>query len=165
MKTANIEVGNLSLQSITFETVRTITDLEVTTNQRKYVAPNSVSLAEALFNSGAWPRAIYLGEEPVGFLMLFDPTISGAIKRGIFADSDMGLWRLMIDRRHQGKGYGRKALDLISAHARDRGKFTRLVSSYIPGPHGPEKFYLHNGFQKTGNFRANGSEIEISLNL
>ena len=44
--------------------------------QQKHVAPNSVSIAEAHYSEYAWFRAVYYGDEPVGFVMLADP-ISG----------------------------------------------------------------------------------------
>ena len=50
-----------------------------------------------------WIRAIYAGEEPVGFLMT-----SEAPDRGEYF-----LWRLMIAGPYQGKGYGRQAIQLL----------------------------------------------------
>jgi diamine N-acetyltransferase len=39
---------------------------------------------------------------------------------------------------------------LIIAHARSRGLFDRLLLSCVPGPDGPEGFYLALGFRHTG---------------
>ena len=64
--------ATVSLREITAETVRMITALSVAEHQRHLVAPNAVSLAEALFAPAAWYRAIYLDEEPAGFVMLED---------------------------------------------------------------------------------------------
>ena len=155
----------ISLQEITFETVRTVLALEVAEAQRDYVASNAVSLAEANFNPGAWFRAVYADEVPVGFIMLFDPTMPGAIARAPVEPTDIGLWRFMIDHRHQGRGYGRGALDAARTHVRSRSQATRMISSYRPGDHGPEQFYLRYGFKKTGRLRANGTEVEIALAL
>lgn len=41
-----------ALRTITFDTVRTITDLEGGEKQRDYVPSNAVSIAEAHFNPG-----------------------------------------------------------------------------------------------------------------
>jgi diamine N-acetyltransferase len=153
--------GEISLREITSATVRDIIALEVAPLQRSYVASNAVSLAEAHFNPGAWFRAIYAGETSVGFIMLFIPTAQGAVAREPIKYSDVGLWRFMVDHRYQGRGYGWQALDLARSHVRSLPDVTRLISSYVPGPHGPEKFYLHYGFQPTGHLRANGTEIEI----
>ena len=155
----------MELREITFETVRDIIKLDVSAAQRTYVASNAVSIAEAHFSPGAWFRGIFVEDTPVGFVMLFDPTVPGAVARGPIAFDEVGLWRLMIDHRHQRKGYGKRVLDLVCEHVRLSGKANRLLSSYIAGPDGPESFYLNYGFRKTGGFRNNGSEIEIVLPL
>src|SRR4029077_13716740 len=69
------------LQKITFATVRDILALDVAERQRGYVAPNCVSIAEAHFNRGAWFRAVYSDETPVGFIMLLDPSVPGAVSQ------------------------------------------------------------------------------------
>jgi diamine N-acetyltransferase len=153
------------LSEITFETVRQITALDVTDRQRGYVASNAVSIAEAHFNPGAWFRAVYAADEPVGFVMLLDPNAPGALVRSPIGPQNVALWRLMIDHRHQHRGYGRAALDLIFTHVRDTLRVKRIISSYIPGEHGPQAFYLRYGFQETGQTRAGGREIEISKDL
>ncbi len=155
----------MELREITFETVRSIIKLDVSANQRAYVASNAVSIAEAHFCPGAWFRGVFVEDAPIGFVMLFDPTVPGSVEREPIASDEVRLWRLMIDHRHQRKGYGKRVLDLVCEHVRLTGKANRLLSSYIAGPDGPKNFYLDYGFQKTGGFRNNGSEIEIALPL
>jgi len=65
-----------SLRPITAGTVRQIIKLAVAPGQERFVASNAVSLAEALFAPEAWYRAIYAGDEPAGFVMLFDESSS-----------------------------------------------------------------------------------------
>jgi diamine N-acetyltransferase len=157
------EPGAITLQEITAGTVRSVCALDVAPEQRGYVASNAISLAEANFNPGAWFRAICLNDAPVGFVMMRDPSIPGAKAKGLAAD-EIGLWRLMIDRNHQRRGHGRRALDLV----RDlswRRQFRRMVSSYVPGVDGPGAFYLNYGFTRTGNLRNDGREVEIALDL
>lgn len=158
IKQASAEV---SLREITFATVRDVLALEVSEEQRAYVAPNATSIAEAHFNPGAWFRGVYAGETSVGFIMLLDTEVPGAILRSPIGSGEVLLWRFMIDHRFQRHGYARRALDLARAHIRNRPGITRLISTYIPGEHGPEAFYRRYGFEKTGRFRANGREVEI----
>ncbi|HVM86079.1 MAG TPA: GNAT family N-acetyltransferase, partial [Candidatus Binatia bacterium] len=103
----------LTLEVITADTVLAITELAVSPRQEAYVASNAVSLAEAHFNPGAWFRAVCHVGKPVGFVMLFDPTRPGAIASDPVEPTDMVLWRLMIDRRYQRRGYGRQTLDAV----------------------------------------------------
>ena len=158
--------GNrVELQPITFETVRTVIGLRVSEQQSRFVAPNATSIAEGLLNSGAWLRAICADDAPVGFAMLLDPKIPGAnLSRGPVAQDSVMLWRFMIAAEHQGRGFGWQALDHLRAQARSVGAAV-LLTSYVPGEHGPEGFYRRAGFSKTGNLRANGREVELRLVL
>ena len=52
----------VSLKEITEDTLWSILDLEVTEDQKQYVAPNAVSIAEAHFSENAWFRAVFAGE-------------------------------------------------------------------------------------------------------
>jgi diamine N-acetyltransferase len=155
---------DITLQEITFETVRAIISLGVNSEQRRYVAPNATSIAEGLLNPGGWIRAIYAGEVPVGFLMLLDPNVPGAKTRSPIDNTSVYLWRLMVDHQFQRRGYAKRALDLVCDHARRVGA-TRLITSFVPGEHGPERFYLNYGFIATGLTRANGTELELQLVL
>jgi diamine N-acetyltransferase len=158
------ERTKLVLREITAATVRAVIALDVVEEQRGYVASNAVSIAEAYFNPGAWFMAACLAETPVGSVMLFDPAKVGIEDRRETALDEIGLRRLMIDRNHQRRGHGKQVLDLVRAHARALGR-SRLLSSYVPGPHGPEDFYLRYGFAKTGRMRNQGREVEISIAL
>ena len=153
----------VALVEITSDSVRAIIDLEVAPEQRGFVAPNAVSIAEAYFEKGAWFRAIEADGASVGFVMLFDPTLPGASVEEGDTPGDILLWRLMIDRRHQRRGIGRAALDLVAAHAGTRPGATRLISSYVLGPGGPQAFYLRYGFVETGE--VDDGEVVIAYAL
>jgi diamine N-acetyltransferase len=158
----NGEHANMvSLREITFASVREVLALEVHARQRAYVASNAASIAEGHFNPGAWFRAVYSGEIPVGFIALVDPAVPGATSRALIRSGEVLLWRLMIDHRYQRSGCARQALDVVRSHLRSQPGVVRLISSYVPGDDGPEAFYLRYGFQKTGRFRATGREVEI----
>ena len=96
---------------------------------------------------------VYADEEPVGFVMLHEDT----------EEPEYFLWRFMIAAEHQGKGYGRRALDLVVEHVRSLPGARVLGSSFVPGEHGPEAFYLRYGFVATGE--VEGSEHVIRLDL
>jgi diamine N-acetyltransferase len=136
---------DVTLREITAETVRLVIRLEVAPDQQQFVAPNAVSLAEALFHPEAWYRAIYLNAEPVGFVMLHDESL----RPDPPAEPAIGLWRFMIDARYQGRGVGKRALRRVIEHAETKG-FTSLRVSYVPGDGSPEAFYLAAGFVHTG---------------
>ena len=154
-----VEPGRVSLREITAETVIAITRLAVAESQKGFVAPNAVSLAQALFAPEAWYRAVCLDDTPVGFVMLSDESQRDPPP----AQPALGVWRFMIDARHQGQGIGAAALGQVIEHARGRGRFATLELSYVPGPGCPEPFYLGLGFRHTG--RVDGSEVVLELPL
>ena len=151
--------ASVSLREVTAQTVRAVTDLRVSTLQQSYVASNAVSIAQAYFHPEAWFRAIYVDDAAVGFAMLEDPTLLA----DWIGPAQVGLWRFMIDERHQARGFGRAALRLLIEHARTRPGQTRLRTSCVPGPHSPIGFYEHCGFRRTGEFDGTEEILEISL--
>ncbi|SEF58569.1 GNAT family N-acetyltransferase [Bosea lathyri] len=146
-------MSEITLRPVTAATVRMICALEVREDQRGFVAPNSVSIAQAHFEPTASFSAIYGGETPVGFLM-WRPTVD---------TKTAYLWRFMIDHRHQGKGYARSALMLLFQELRARG-LKLLKTSVVLGAASPLGFYRSMGFQETGKILPN-SETELLLDL
>jgi diamine N-acetyltransferase len=149
------DVGSedVTLREVTAETVRAVCRLEIAPEQRGFVAPNAVSIAEAHFEPKAWFRAVYAGEEPVGFVMLFEDT----------EKPEYYLWRFMVGAEHQGKGYGKRALDRVVERVRGLPGATELLSSYVPGDGGPGGFYLRYGFEETGDVDEGERVIRLEL--
>lgn len=145
------------LREITAETVIPVIKLGVAEGQKGFVAPNAVSLAQALFAPEAWYRAVYSGDEPCGFVMLADYSLLDPPR------AEVALWRFMIDQRFQGRGIGRAALSLVIDHLRAKGLFTQLVTSYVPGPGCPEPFYRGLGFAPNGEI--DDGEVVLVLAL
>jgi diamine N-acetyltransferase len=136
---------SVTLREVSAETVRAICSLETTEMQKNFVASNALSIAQAYFEPTAEFRAIYAGEEPVGFIMW----------RKRQDDDAPFLWRFMIDHRHQSQGYGRQALEFLIGHLRLRG-YKEFDLSFVPGESGPEPFYAALGFRRTGGTLPNG---------
>jgi len=115
--------AGVDLREITQDSLRAVLDLAVEPEQEPYVATNARSIAEAHFEPRAWFRAIYADDDPVGFVMAFrDPP------------KEFWVWRFMIDAGRQGKGYGRRALELLVEEARQDG-VKEMKLSYHPGEH------------------------------
>ena len=73
------------------------------------------------------------------------------------------LWRLMIDSRFQGRGYGRRAVEALVRHVRSRPHAERLLTSCLPGEGSPLPFYLRVGFAATGAEVHGEIELERSV--
>ena len=73
------------------------------------------------------------------------------------------LWKLLVDERHQRRGYGREAVRLVADIVRANGAAEPLTSCG-PGDDGPEPFYGRIGFRPTGELDEN-AEIILALDL
>ncbi len=153
-------IPNIHFMRITGKTVLPICKLSETLSpaQRKMVADNAMSIAEAHFSENAWMRAVYADDTPVGFIMLhFGSDYDDGIDcPGVF------LWRFMIAAPYQGKGYGKKAIQFLLAHLRSMG-IPELYTSCGVGEASPIPFYKSFGFVETGEMY--GDEIELKLKL
>ncbi len=134
----------VSLREITIETVLAITSLAVAPDQQRFVTSNAISIAQAYFlRDIAWFRGVYADDIPVGFVMLLDDV----------AAQEYHLWRFMIDARYQGRGYGRRAFELLLEYVRSRPGARVLTVSCVPGEGSPCPFYERLGFQPTGEIK------------
>ena len=147
--------AKVTLRKVTSYTVRTICQLTVADNQKRFVTPNAISIAEAYFRKEAWFRAIYAGETPVGFVMLYEVP-----KYGAYA-----VWRFMIDARYQGRGYGNRAMELVINRIRKRPNAKALTLHVVRGEGSPEGFYRKFGFELTGKIEPESGQHEMKLDL
>ena len=139
----------VTLREITSDTVRSVIELAIPPEQQDFVATNAVSLAQALFSDDAWYRAVYVDEDLAGFVMLSDETLMKEPP----AEPSIGLWRLMIDEKHQRQGVGREVIRLVLEYVRSRPGIHRFYTTYVPQPGSPEPFYLGLGFEPTGEVK------------
>jgi diamine N-acetyltransferase len=134
--------------------------LDVAENQRKNVASMAESFADALFppqdgyeNAAIWIRGITRGGVPAGFIMCSDSP-DGA--------KDPWIWRLLVDRQHQGHGVGKFAVECAINRYRSIGS-KQLITAWYPGPSDASGFYKKLGFQETGEILD--GEVVVALKL
>lgn len=115
-------------------------DLSVSEDQEDFVAPNYESILLAKFEENCYPMCIYNEDLMVGFLM-YD--IDPETKR-------WELSRLMIDKEHQGKGYGKQALLLVLEKIKNTLGPIRFYTSVHPENAAMKRLIEWLGFAKTG---------------
>lgn len=144
----------MELRAITEQNYQKILDLSTGAGQEEFVARNVRSLAQAwVFRDRARPYALYEGEEPVGFIMFdWQPE-----KKWV------EIWRLMIDHRFQGKGYGRAAVQKALEFLRESGLFDKVQINYVEENQGAKHLYRSLGFQETGAMEGNEVVMEMDL--
>ena len=150
-----------------------LVDLAPYESQEDFVADNCYSLAEAYVNLAdgryAKPFGIYVGDEPVGFLMIgydiFDEDADRE-KYPLLIDNYL-IWRFMIDKKYQGKGYGKQALRLALDFIRTwpRGKAEYCWLSYEPENEVARQLYRSFGFEEAAEMPEGWDEIPAVLKL
>lgn len=140
---------DVKLVEITEETLTKVLKLSVKENQKKFVANNAVSIAQAHFSKTAWFRAICYKESFVGFVMVdINPN-----------ENDYFLWRYMIDANYQGKGIGKVALELVIDYIKTFNA-KAFYTSCVPGEGSPSQFYEKIGFKATGK-KEEGEDLYV----
>ena len=159
----------LKLKKINRKNVGEILKLEVFDNQKSFVAPNNISIIEAYLaiveNGHVFTFGIYNDDTPVGFLMIgFDVNSDDADAPKI-AKGNYNIWRFMIDKKFQGKGFGKKAMDLalefVKTFPCGTAKYCWL--SYESDNDVARQLYQSVGFVETDE--KDGEEIVAILEL
>ena len=132
-----------------------VLELSVSKTQKSFVATNQYSLAQAYAQPECIPLALYAENKPVGFAMYcLNPD-----------DHQYWIYRLMIDRRHQGRGYGREAMMILIDRIRALSdeNHNRIYISFEPENLAANSLYESLGFVPDG--RIEYGEVVYRLDL
>ncbi len=142
----------VQLKPVTQENLGAVLELKVAENQETFVSSTAESLAQAyVYTDTAFPFAVYDDGNPVGFIML-----------GYYEEKKYyTLWKLLIDRKYQGRGYGRKALELGIAFLKERFHVTEIYTGVLPGNNVAKSLYHSVGFKDTGLFENGMEELRL----
>ena len=151
-----LTVVGVRLEEISDENRAAVLALRVAPRQEQFVSSVPESLAEAAEYPHArpWYRAVVADGTPVGFVMVSwnaepdPPEIIGP----------WFLWKLLIDERYQRRGYGAEVVRQIAELVQAEGA-AELLTSYVPEPGGPARFYERLGFAPTGDVDGDGEVI------
>ena len=133
--------------------------------QEQFVASVEQSFADAIEHPEACARywAVYDGDEAVGFAMISDNIPTPTLEADPTLVGPYFLWRLLIDERHQRRGYGTATLDAVVAYVRSRPNGEALLTSAGQGEGSPQPFYERYGFVPTGDIVDD--EVVLRLDL
>ena len=159
----------LKLKKINRNNIGEILKLEVFDNQKSFVATNNSSIIEAYIaiteNNHLFTFGIYKDETAIGFLMIGFDVNSDDESAPEIAKGNYNIWRLMIDKKFQGKGFGKEAMDLalefINAFPCGTAKYCWL--SYESDNDVARQLYKSVGFVETEE--KDGEEIVAILEL
>jgi diamine N-acetyltransferase len=150
--------SRVTLREIDGRNLPEVLALRVTDEPKKvYPCSNAVSIAQGHHppdDDPTWMRAIYAGDDPVGFLMTSERPDLGVYY----------LWRLMVDAAAQGRGYGERAVKLLVERIRATGNAKVLLTSHLDDDDAASGFYRRLGFEYTGEVLAE-RDLEMKLEL
>lgn len=139
---------SILLREITPENFKECVELKVADDQKTFVATNVYSIAQSKIYPTHLPFAVYKDDdEMVGFVLF-----------GFDTDDDRYyLGRLMIDEKHQGRGYGRAATLAVIEELKKNKDCREIYLCCAPENTNAERLYKSIGFERTEEL--NGSEI------
>jgi diamine N-acetyltransferase len=147
------------LRPLTDENRAELEALRLAPGQERFVNAVSEALEEAEEEPGgrAIQWGLYDGDTAVGFVMISDE-VEG---EGYIPQY---LWKLLVDERHQRRGYGTAALDLVVEYFRGRPGVRAMWTSAGQGEGSPIPFYERYGFVRTGDVVFD-DEVLLRLDL
>jgi diamine N-acetyltransferase len=148
----------VSLRPLSESNRQAVEALRVSPSQEQFVSSVADSLREAAEHPDAHAQcwAVHDGDTPVGFVMIADEVGSPEYIPHY-------LWKLLIDERYQGQGFGTATLDLIVEYFRGRPGVEVLNTSAGQGEGSPISFYEQYGFKRTGEIRSDEVMLQLTL--
>ena len=150
----------IRFDEITNKNIWKVCALEPYEEQKDFVAENIQSLAEAYAtrNEGnhALPLAVYDDDALIGFVMIGKGTVGNEEESRLIKEN-YSLWRLMIDRKYQGRGQGKQTIDAVIRLIRTFpfGEAKQVWLSYEPENTRARAIYLKYGFFENGEMCGN----------
>jgi diamine N-acetyltransferase len=145
----------ITLREVTKDDWTACIKLQVSDDQRGFVASNLYSLAESKFYSWLVPQGIYHDDTMVGFTMW-----------GLNPDDTPGeywIMRLMVDQQYQKRGYGCAAMKILLEQLRAAPGCTAILLSFEPHNRVAQALYEKLGFRLTGEIFDGEAVMRLDL--
>ena len=130
----------IKLREINRDNFHSVLELSVFDEQNDFVASNCYSLAQAKAQPECVPLAVCNDDELVGFVMYCLD----------YDDNEYWIYRIMIDKKHQKKGYGKLAMLRVLERLQQDDEHSKVYLSFKPENAGAENLYESLGFTPTG---------------
>jgi diamine N-acetyltransferase len=135
--------------------------------QDRYLGRMISHFEDAIADAKACPRMWSVHDADSGQLVGFVMISDGIPQEVLDADDDIVgpyyLWRLLIDHRFQGRGYGAATIDAVVEYVRTRPNADVLLTSCKAGEGSPQPFYVHYGFELTGEQKWGEDLLRLDL--
>ena len=132
---------NITLRPIDSDNWEDAINLTVYEEQKEFVASNLYSIAQVQFLENFKAMGVYLENEMVGFAMYgIDPD-----------DGNYWIYRIMVDKNHQGKGFGVNTVHEVIQDIKKSNttNIPFIMIGYHPENKGAKYTYRKAGFKET----------------
>ncbi len=129
-------------------------NLEVADSQKAHVASRDIILAKAYLFRKLRTQCFWIYEEEnaVGMVLFFDDP----------ERESYDLSQIFIDKRYQGRDYGKAAVQLVLDQMRQDGKYDKVTMCYVEGNDASQKLFEQFGFVEVSH---EWDEIFMEMNL
>lgn len=148
--------ADISIRPVTKDNWLDVIKLEISKQQEDYVALNSEAIAESSFYEHYVNRAIYCGDDVVGFIQYYQELEEGL-------PDEFYIAQFMVDLKLQGQGIGTKATELVLEEIKRIPECKVVSILYMPGHHAMRRFYSRFGFVVTEEDEKDGVVMELSV--
>lgn len=142
----------IGLELVNKDNFEEVLQVQVLEEDQRRVASVEYSLAQAWLyrdEETLLPYAVKSGQKIVGFVLL-----------SIKEDKSYYVWRLLIDRHYQNRGYGKEVIRQVICLAKEEPSCHTITMNYVIGNHKMRYILEKFGFQSVGVI---GQEIKMEL--
>lgn len=143
----------IRLELVNKDNFDAVLEVSLSAADERKVASVEYSLAQAWLykdNGQLYPYAVMFGRKVVGFVLL-------SIQE---EDKSYYVWRLLIDKNHQNRGYGKEVIRQVIGLAQEDSMCQKVTIHYVIGNHKMRYILEKFGFQSVGMI---GQEIKMEL--
>ncbi|HEM4424609.1 TPA: GNAT family N-acetyltransferase [Streptococcus suis] len=144
----------IRLELVNKDNFEAVLQVQLAPEDQRRVASVEYSLAQAWLyreEGHLLPYAVKSGQRIVGFVLL-----------SIQEDKSYYVWRLLIDRHYQNRGYGKEVIRQVLRRARDDQQCHKVTVNYVIGNHKMRYILEKLGFQFIG---LEGQEMKMELSI
>ncbi|HFI0035862.1 TPA: GNAT family N-acetyltransferase [Streptococcus suis] len=144
----------IRLELVNKDNFDAVLEVSLSAADERKVASVEYSLAQAWLykdNIELHPYAVLSGQKVVGFVLL-----------SIQKDKNYYVWRLLIDKKYQNRGYGKEVIRQILVLAKEDSLCQKVTMNYVIGNHKMRYILEKLGFQSVG---LEGQEMKMELSI
>ncbi|MGU7920326.1 GNAT family N-acetyltransferase [Streptococcus suis] len=142
----------IRLELVNKDNFEAVLQVQLAPEDQRRVASVEYSLAQAWLyreDGHLLPYAVKSGQKVVGFVLL-----------SIQEDKSYYVWRLLIDKKYQNRGYGKEVIRQILVLAKEDTLCQKVTMNYVIGNHKMRYILEKLGFQSVG---LEGQEMKMEL--